>query len=54
MKNPMMKNAPGDSTIRPFGVYQPPSLARGSSCTPMSDPAPKSSRMTGVPARITA
>ena len=27
MKKPMMKNAPGDNTIRPFGVYQPPSLA---------------------------
>ena len=54
MKNPMMKNAPGDSTIRPFGVYQPPSAAKASTCTPSSDPDPKSSRMTAVPASITA
>ena len=29
IKNPMMKNAPAEVTINPFGLYQPPSVTSG-------------------------
>ena len=40
----MMKKAAGDSTISPFGVYQPASLASGSTVVPNRVPEPSSSR----------
>ena len=40
-----MKKAPGDSTISPLGLYQPPSVTRGIKMTvPNNLPAPNSSR----------
>ena len=40
--NPIMKNALGGSSIKLFGLYQPPLRSSCSSSTPKSDPLPKS------------
>ena len=44
MKMPIRKKAPGASTIRPLGWYQPSSVTSGKIEMPSSLPEPKSSR----------
>jgi hypothetical protein len=38
------KNAPGESTMRPFGTYQPPAVTAFMTGKPSNVPEPKSSR----------
>ena len=51
---PAGKKAAGESTMRPLGTYQPPSVTSGRISTPKSLPAPKSSRRKAVSIRIRA